>query len=52
MTKNRKFATRSHDQERKWLMSLGNGNLVEGVKLLIEQAKGEQLRGKSNKRKK
>ena len=52
MEKESKFVTRSHSQERNWLISLGNGNLVEGVKILIEQIKGDQLGRKINKSKK
>ncbi|MBN1991908.1 MAG: hypothetical protein JW953_04345 [Anaerolineae bacterium] len=54
MGKNAKLAVRLHSQEREWLLSLGNGNIVEGVRNLVQQAKEKQfirdnLRGKSGK---
>ena len=39
MAKNTKLAVRLHSQEREWLMNLGNGNIVEGVRNLVEQNK-------------
>lgn len=36
MTKDNKRAIRSHWQEREWLLSLGKGNIVEGVRNLIQ----------------
>ena len=53
MKKDNKFATRSHLDERNWLINLGNGSLVEAVRLLIERAKEEQpYRRKTGRNKK
>ncbi len=52
MKKDNKFTTRTHLEERNWLVNLGNGNLIEGVKILIERAKGERSGQKHYKRKK
>ena len=52
MKKDNKFTTRSHLDERNWLMSLGNGNLVEAVRILIERAKEEHQTGKRRRIKK
>ena len=35
----KKEDVREHSQEREWLLSLGNGNIFEGVQNLIEEAK-------------
>jgi hypothetical protein len=43
MGKHAKLAVRQHSQEREWLLRLGNGNIVEGVRNLIEQAKERRL---------
>lgn len=43
MGKNAKLAVRLHSQEREWLLSLGNGSILEGVRNLIEQVKEKQL---------
>lgn len=37
MAKNNKQSIRSHSQERQWLVNLGKGNLVEGVRSLVQQ---------------
>ena len=52
MKKDNKFVTRSHLDERNWLMNLGNGNLVEAVRILIERAKEEHREGKIRRTKK
>ena len=56
MAKNTKLEVRLHAQEREWLLSLGNGNIIEGVRNLVEQAKEKRtlkddyyLRGKRRK---
>jgi hypothetical protein len=41
MGKDSKASVRSHLQERQWLIDLGNGNILEGVKQLLSQLKGE-----------
>lgn len=41
MAKNTQITVRSHSEEREWLLSLGDGNIVEGVRHLIEQSKEE-----------
>ncbi|MBN1220098.1 MAG: hypothetical protein JXM69_14315 [Anaerolineae bacterium] len=43
MGNNTKLAVRLHSQEREWLLNLGNGSVLEGVRNLIEQAKERQL---------
>ncbi len=43
MNKNAKLEVRLHSQEREWLLNLGNGNILEGIRNLIEQAKDRQL---------
>jgi hypothetical protein len=30
---------RSHSQERQWLLNLGQGDLVKGVRSLVEQSR-------------
>jgi hypothetical protein len=58
MAKDAQGTVRSHSQEREWLLSLGDGNIVAGVRSLIQQAKGEStasddsLKEKDKKRKK
>lgn len=42
MGKDNKGAVRLHIQEREWLLSLGNGDLVEGVDSLIQETKRKQ----------
>lgn len=49
MDDDNKLATRTHSQERKWLTHLGNGNLLEGVRILVQRAKGNEWGKKSNK---
>ncbi len=44
MRKNSQETVRSHLQERQWLINLGGGNIVEGVKNLIERINTEQVR--------
>jgi hypothetical protein len=39
MAKDSPSTVRSHTQEREWLLSLGDGNIVAGVRSLIQQAK-------------
>lgn len=41
MAKDSPSAVRSHTQEREWLLSLGAGNIVAGVRNLIQQGKEE-----------
>ena len=48
MSKKQAGNVRSHDEERQWLIALGNGNIIEGVRSLIEKTKGEQRWEKSN----
>ena len=43
MSNNKKLAVRLHSQEREWLLNLGNGNMLEGVRNLVQQAKEKQL---------
>ena len=43
MSKSTKLAVRLHSQEREWLLNLGNGNILEGVRNLVQQAKEKQL---------
>nr|BAL57571.1 hypothetical protein HGMM_F51E07C16 [uncultured Chloroflexota bacterium] len=53
MAKNAKTAVRLHSQEREWLLSLGNGNIVEGVHTLIQEVKkerGDQLQSGSKRK--
>jgi hypothetical protein len=40
VAKNKKATVRSHSQEREWLVSLGKGNIVEGVRHLVQQSQG------------
>ena len=40
MSKKQDVTVRSHGEEREWLLILGNGNILEGVRYLIESAKG------------
>jgi len=57
MSKNINLEVRLHAQEREWLLNLGQGNIIEGVRNLIQQAKDKQelrrndyyLRGKGGK---
>ena len=48
MGKDKKAVVRSHAQERDWLLSLGNGNIIAGVRSLIGQTKEEQSGGKGS----
>lgn len=41
MKKDSNIAVRSHSQERQWLVDLGKGNLVDGVKNLIQYSQGQ-----------
>lgn len=41
MAKNSSLTVRSHSEEREWLRNLGDGNIVEGVRHLIQQSKEE-----------
>lgn len=43
MAKNSNSAVRSHSQERKWLLDLGKGNIVDGVHTLIQYSQGEPM---------
>jgi hypothetical protein len=57
MANNTALAVRSHSQEREWLLSLGDGNIVAGVRSLIQQAQREATdkhrpKNKKNKPKK
>ncbi len=36
MAKDKPLAIRSHLEEREWLLSLGKGNLIDGVRSLIQ----------------
>ncbi len=37
MGKDLNLDVRGHSQEREWLLNLGGGNIVDGVKNLVEQ---------------
>lgn len=53
MDKQEKKMVRSHSQEREWLRDRGNGNIVEGVRSLIEESRTKTKRaGKNGKTKK
>lgn len=41
MGKSTPIVVRSHAQEREWLLRLGDGNIVAGVRNLLQQAKEE-----------
>jgi hypothetical protein len=41
MSRNSKPTVRSHTEERQWLLNLGQGNLVEGVRTLIQHSQGQ-----------
>ena len=41
MSKESKLAIRSHAEERQWLINLGEGNIVKGVRTLIQHGQGE-----------
>jgi hypothetical protein len=43
MGKSTPIMVRSHAQEREWLLRLGDGNIVAGVRSLIQQAKEEPM---------
>jgi hypothetical protein len=36
---------RVHSQEREWLLSLGEGNIVNGVRSLVQQMTEKQSKG-------
>ena len=36
MAKKSKVDVRAHSEEREWLLSLGGGNIVEGVRNLVQ----------------
>ena len=42
MGKDTKLDVRIHSQEREWLLNLGGGNIVEGVRHLIEDLKDKR----------
>lgn len=42
MAKDTSITVRSHTQEREWLMRLGEGNIVAGVRQLIREAQGKK----------
>ncbi len=44
MNQDSKAAIRSHSQEREWLLNLGNGNIVTGVRQLVKQKKEKPSR--------
>lgn len=41
MSKNSKLTIRSHAEERQWLLDLGEGNIVKGVRTLIKYGQGK-----------
>lgn len=41
MAKNSRIDVRLHDQEREWLLNLGGGNIVDGVRNLVRQMTGK-----------
>jgi hypothetical protein len=43
---------RVHSQEREWLLSLGGGNIVNGVRSLVQQMTEKQSKGHNGKGKK
>ncbi len=48
MAKNLSATVRSHEEEREWLRSLGDGSIVEGVRHLIQQSREEAASGSSS----
>ena len=52
MFKKKNTKVREHLEEREWLVDLGEGNLVAGVRQLIQQMEEQQSRKDSPKRKK
>lgn len=52
MFKKKNTKVREHSEEREWLVDLGEGNLVAGVRQLIQQMEEQQSRKNSPKRKK
>jgi hypothetical protein len=52
MFKQKNIKVREHSEEREWLVDLGEGNLVAGVRQLIQQMEEQQSRKDSPKRKK
>jgi len=58
MSKDSKLTIRSHAEERQWLLDLGGGNIVKGVRTLIKYGRGEPAeqngshKGKAEKSKK
>ncbi|MEW5959870.1 MAG: hypothetical protein AB1801_19265 [Chloroflexota bacterium] len=41
MSKDSKLAIRSHAEERQWLIDLGEGNIIKGVRTLIQYGQRE-----------
>jgi hypothetical protein len=41
MGKDSKHTIRSHAEERQWLLDLGEGNIVKGVRTLVKHGRGE-----------
>ena len=52
MFKKKNIKVREHSEEREWLVDLGEGNLVAGVRQLIQQMEEQQSRKDNPKRKK
>lgn len=54
MAKDSSISVRSHSQECEWLLRLGEGNIIAGVRSLIRQAKGkdDSAQGEDKKSKK
>jgi hypothetical protein len=51
MAKDTAIAIRSHAQEREWLLRLGEGNIVAGVRQLLREAEGKkETAGKKGKK--
>ncbi|NJN99315.1 MAG: hypothetical protein HC875_37075 [Anaerolineales bacterium] len=50
MAKDSPIIVRSHTQEREWLLRLGEGNIVAGVRQLLREAEGKkEAAGKKGK---
>ncbi|MFN8453429.1 MAG: hypothetical protein U0401_01960 [Anaerolineae bacterium] len=50
MVKNTQVTVRSHSEEREWLLSLGDGNIVEGVRHLIRQSRENEAANSDSNR--